>query len=121
MDETDATKTPEELTGTPSEASMPREPVSVFVFAYQMLYAFNDLAYQRMGLQSDPIAGKVVRNMEEAKAAVDIASGIADAILPHLDDEDQRAVRNMVTSLRINFARQSQLSEQVETEREGSL
>ncbi|GMV37032.1 MAG: hypothetical protein AMXMBFR61_15400 [Fimbriimonadales bacterium] len=116
MEETDTTQTPEEQTSASSESSVPREPVSVFVFAYQMLHAFNDLAYQRMGLQTDLIAGKVVRNMEEAKAAVDIASSMADTLLPHLDDEDQRAVRNLVTNLRINFARQSQPSAQVESD-----
>lgn len=116
MEETDTTQKPEEQTSASSESSVPREPVSVFVFAYQMLHAFNDLAYQRMGLQTDLIAGKVVRNMEEAKAAVDIASSMADTLLPHLDDEDQRAVRNLVTNLRINFARQSQPSAQVESD-----
>ncbi|MEP0764916.1 MAG: DUF1844 domain-containing protein [Fimbriimonadia bacterium] len=116
MDESDTTQTPEEQPAETSDTSPPHEPVSVFVFAYQMLHAFNDLAYQRMGLQTDLIAGKVVKNMEEAKAAVDIASSMADTLLPHLDGADQRAVRNLITNLRINFARQSQPSAQVESD-----
>lgn len=90
------------------EAGEPSQPVAVHEVAQIYLSVFADLAFQRMGLHADRVAGVVVRDLAQAKLAVDIAAFIAEQLLPTLDEDARRELMNMISSLRLNYTRQMQ-------------
>jgi hypothetical protein len=87
-----------------------RQPVNVFALAQFYLSIFADLAFQRMGIHADGATGIVVKDMQQAKAAVDIASFLADQIMPMVGDTGKRELMNLVRDLRLNYAKQAQSS-----------
>jgi len=89
-----------------AEPEHPAEPVNVRDVAQVYFGIFYQLAYQRMGLHADAMTGGVVRDLGQAKLAVDLAAAIGEALLPSMDENFQREVRNAIMELRLNFARQ---------------
>jgi hypothetical protein len=61
------------------------------------------VAWQKLGLQPDPMLGKVEQNLEEAKLAIDLTSHLASFLQPRLDEEDKRQMHNLIRDLRINY------------------
>ena len=94
----------EQETGAPGD----RTPVNVFALAQFYLGVFVDLAFQRMGLHADAVSGTVVRDMEQAKVAVDISAFLAEAIMPKVADSGRRELMGLVRDLRLNYAKQAQ-------------
>jgi hypothetical protein len=91
----------------------PPKPVSVFALAhFYITGVFGPLAYQRMGLHADDLTGEVVRDLSQAKAAVDIVSAMAEQVLPTLEGDAKRDLMNFVTNLRMNYARQARGGEE---------
>ncbi len=86
---------------------MSEEPLSVFVLLAVSLDQFASLANQKMGLQIDPITGKIEKDLKQAKIAIDIANRIAEAMDPELDEEDRRQVQTLLSNLRLNYVRQT--------------
>jgi hypothetical protein len=66
-------------------------------------------AWQTMGLQVDPASGKVVKDLEQAKLAIDCAMALADRITGHLDENGRRELRGIISDLQINFVNQSKV------------
>jgi hypothetical protein len=89
------------------EQKLPTEPVSV----YQIITAMTDqmaaLAWQKLGLQPDLFTGKIEKNLEEAKVAIDLASHLASFIEPKLEEEDRRELHNLIRNLRLNYVEKS--------------
>jgi hypothetical protein len=91
-----------------SSESEDREPVDVFDIIAYSLDTFSSLAWQKLGLQPDMIAGGVEVNLEQARIAIDVAAKLAEFIEPKLDEEDKRRVQSMLSDLRISYLRQTQ-------------
>ncbi|MCE9559222.1 MAG: DUF1844 domain-containing protein [Armatimonadetes bacterium] len=85
----------------------PKEPLDVFAVVSIMVEQMTGLAWQKMGLQPDPITGTLCPNMEQAKVAVDIVAELASHLQGQLDESDQRSIRNLVGDLRLNFVQKS--------------
>lgn len=86
---------------------MSEEPLSVYMLLAVSLDQFASVANQKMGLQVDPITGKIDRDLKQAKIAIDVASRLVEAMDPELDDEDRRQVQSLLSDLRLNYVRQS--------------
>lgn len=84
------------------------KPLSVFDLIAFSIDQFAEVAWQKMGLRPDPMTGKQDTNLPEAKVAIDMASRLAEALDPELDDEDRRRVQARLSDLRINFVRKSE-------------
>jgi len=83
------------------------EPISVFQLIFVSFEQFAEVAWQKMGFRPDPLTGKEDVNLPEAKVAIDMASRLAEALDPELDDEDRRSVQARLSDLRINFVKKS--------------
>lgn len=68
-----------------------------------MVDQMASIAWQKLGLQPDPMTGKLVKDLAEAKVAIDVTAGLAGFIEPHLDDEDKRRIHSLIRDLRINY------------------
>lgn len=66
-----------------------------------------DQAWQKMGLVADPVSGKVERNMDEARLAIDTIALLLEHVKPHLASSDYDQIRQTLTTLRINFVEQT--------------
>jgi hypothetical protein len=63
----------------------------------------SQLAWVKMGLQPDPVAGRIVKDLDQARLAIDATADLCARIEPHLDDDDRRRVQNLLRDLRVNF------------------
>lgn len=79
------------------------EPLSVYQILMVMVDQMAAIAWQKLGLQHDPMSGRLNKDLEEAKVAIDVTSGLAAFIEPKLDEEDKRRIHGLIRDLRINY------------------
>ena len=83
----------------------PDTPPSVYVTVAHLFETISDVAYQKMGLRRDPYTGKIVRELDEARTAIDLAAHLAEVLDPSLDSDDRRTLQGMVRDLKMNYVR----------------
>jgi hypothetical protein len=64
------------------------------------------IAWQKLGLQPDPITGTTQKDLAQARRAIDATDALAKVLLPSLDDDDRRQVSNLLNDLKANFVTQ---------------
>ncbi len=79
------------------------EPLSVYAMVTMMVDQLATVAWQKMGLQPDLLTGKIHKDLDEAKVAIDLTTHLASFVEPRLDDEDRRRMHNLVRDLRLNY------------------
>lgn len=79
------------------------QPLSVYTVIVAMTDQMASVAWQKLGLQPDPITGTIQKDLEEAKVAIDLATHLASFVEPKLDAEDKRQMHNLIRDLRINY------------------
>ncbi len=89
------------------QAGQTPEPIDVSSFLAMVVQQMAELAWQKMGLQPDPITNAIARDMEQAKLAIDAAAALAPVLEAKLDDEDKRQIQNLVRDLRVNYVEKS--------------
>jgi hypothetical protein len=77
--------------------------VSVYDVVIAMVDQMSAIAWQKLGLQPDFMTGKLEKNLEEAKVAIDLTTHLASFIEPRLEDDDKREIHNLVRNLRLNY------------------
>ena len=90
-----------------SSQTAPAGSLSVYDVLVVMTDQLAAIAWQKLGLQPDPLSGQVQKNLEEAKVAIDLTSHLASFVQPRLDDDDQRQLHNLIRDLRINYVEKS--------------
>ncbi len=83
------------------------EPLNVFTVTAVMLDQMASLAWQKMGLQHDPMTGTLDKDLLQARAAIDVAEALAKVLEGQLDEEDRRHTHNLLRDLKLNFVEQS--------------
>ncbi len=77
---------------------------------YQLLELFimllGEQAWRYMGLRVDPRTNEIKKDFERAHIAIDCIISLVDKLEPQLPAEDKNRLRNLITDLQINFARQ---------------
>ncbi len=89
-------------------------PLSVYDLIMFMVEQMSAVSWQKLGLQHDPVSGKLEPNMTEARVAIDVTAYLTQQLESRLDDEDRRRIQSMVRDLRINFVQRT-----TETEEQG--
>jgi len=83
------------------------QKLSVFDVIQVMCDQMAGIAWQKLGLQPDPLSGRVERDLEEAKVAIDVTTHLATFIQPLLEEPDQRRLHSLIRDLRLNFVEKS--------------
>jgi len=92
----------DETTQQPQD--MPTEPINVYDFLTVIVDQMAAIAWSKLGLQPDPICGKVAKDIDQAKVAIDVTTHLSTFILPRLEDEnDKRRLHNLIRDLRLNY------------------
>lgn len=89
------------------QAQAASQPIDVHSFLAVMLDQLASLAWQKMGLQTDPLTGKPEPDLVQARVAIDVAESIAKALEGALDEEDRRQMHNLIRDLKVNYVEQS--------------
>ncbi len=83
------------------------EPVSVYAVIMTMVDTMATIAWSKLGLQPDLATGRIEKDMEQAKVAIDLTTHLASFIEPQLDEDDKRRVHGLVRDLRMNYVEKS--------------
>lgn len=89
---------------------MSEEVQSIDVYEYLTMIAdqLAGVAWAKMGLQPDPMTGKIGEDFPQAKVAIDAVSALIDIISPALDEEDRRQTQNVKMNLKMNYVQKTQ-------------
>lgn len=90
-----------------SNGAQTNESLDVFQVIAVMVDQMAAIAWQKLGLQPDPFSGKLEKDTEQARVAIDIVASLAEQLEPKLDEADRRQVQNLVRDLRVNFVQKS--------------
>lgn len=89
----------------------PREempPPSVYDLLQFVAGMVAEQAWLHMGLRLPPGKKEPVKDLAQAKIAVDTVVFITDKLGTHISEDDRRALRGLVSDLQVNFVKQSQ-------------
>jgi hypothetical protein len=79
------------------------EPIDVYDVITTMVDTMATIAWSKLGLQPDLATGKLERDIDQAKVAIDLTTHLASFIEPRLDEEDKRRIHGLVRDLRLNY------------------
>jgi len=82
-------------------------PTDVFDYLRWTAGMLNAMAWQKMGLIVDPQTGEIVKDLSQARAAIDTVACIFEQLKPVMADDERRAFEGAVGDLRANFIQQS--------------
>ncbi|MCS7224737.1 MAG: DUF1844 domain-containing protein [Armatimonadetes bacterium] len=102
---------PKEIHEGEEREGAPADPKDFILFA---ISALTELAWMRMGLHIDPVKKDIVRDLEQARLAIDAVGALTDLITGRVDRATADNLRTSLTNLRLNFARQAQKREEGE-------
>ena len=64
-------------------------------------------AWESMGLAASPLTNKVVKNMDEARLAIDAYAAVFDVVRTRMEEPGRREMENLLATLRLNFVEKS--------------
>ena len=102
-----AAETPEQAeaeTGAEQEEMPPPNVYAVLQFVLGLLV---EQSWELMGIRLAPGQKEMVKDLPQAKLAIDTVAFISEKLQPQLDDENRRALRGMISDLQMNFVRVS--------------
>lgn len=82
-------------------------PIDVYAVVMTMVDTMATMAWIKLGLQPDLGTGKLDKDLEQAKLAIDLTTHLAGFIEPKLDEDDKRRMHSLVRDLRMNYVEKS--------------
>ena len=93
------------------EPAEPLQPLDVHALLRLSVAQFAATAWQKMGLQPDPFTNTIVKDIDQARIAIDAAADLLKHLQPSLQGQEARDHQTMLTDLRLNFVKQSESQE----------
>lgn len=90
-----------------NDAQKPTEPIDVYAVLAVFVDQLASIAWQKLGLQHDPITGKLEADLDQAKVAIDATAGLALHLEGQLDDEDKRRIHGLLRDLKVNYVQKT--------------
>jgi hypothetical protein len=87
--------------------NQPKKPISVYDLLPFVIEQMAAVAWQKLGLQHDPVTGGFDQDLSQARVAIDIVAYLASQIEGQLDEGDRKQIQALVRDLRINFVQRS--------------
>lgn len=69
-------------------------------------------AWQNLGLVPNPASKKVVRNLNDARLAIDAVASLVELLKPRVDEKERRDLDTLLANLRLNYVEQQAKPEQ---------
>ena len=104
--------TAEQPTASTDEAAAeepvePLQPLDIYALLRLSFAQLAAAAWQKMGLQPDPFTNTIVKDIDQARLAIDAAADLLKHLQPSLQGQEARDYQTMLTDLRLNFVKQS--------------
>jgi len=80
----------------------------------QLVYTFQAAAMQQMGKITNPMTGKIEKNMEQAKHSIDMLAMLETKTGGNLTDRERRTLEKSLFELRMNYVDEMKLTGEVE-------
>ncbi len=93
--------------GEEAQKGEPRQPVDVFTVLRFCISQLAAAAWQKMGLQADPLTNEIHKDIEQARVAIDCTAALVEKLKPKLEGQELRDYESLLTDLRLNFLNQS--------------
>ncbi len=81
-------------------------PVSVKEIILSFIGVLGESGWMYMGLVADRVTGKVYKDMDQAKLAIDTIDTLFEKIRDFLDEGERRDIERMIDNLKINYVMQ---------------
>ncbi|MCW5936255.1 MAG: DUF1844 domain-containing protein [Fimbriimonadaceae bacterium] len=85
-----------------------RSPIAVPEVLVIVVDQLSSLAWQKLGLQPDPVTGRLAQDLVQARMAIDSVQALSTILTPVLEGEDRRQLENLNANLKLNFVEKSQ-------------
>lgn len=95
----------EETAGAGNEEPTP--PPNVYALLGFMSSMLAETAWQLMGLRLAPGQKELMKDLPQAKIAIDTIVFIADKLQPEITEEERHFLRGLVSDLQMNWVRQN--------------
>ena len=82
-------------------------PIDVYALLRVTIVQLASVAWQKMGLQADPFTNTIVKDLAQARLAIDAAAALIEKFRPSLQGQEARDYDTLLTDLRLNFVKQS--------------
>ena len=82
-------------------------PPNIYLELQFMLLGLSQMAWQFMGIRLAPGQKELIKDMAQAKLAIDTIAFLAEKLQPQMSEEDRKGIQNMVSDLQINFVMHS--------------
>lgn len=99
---------PEESAEGEQEAREPMPPPDVYALLGFVSSMLAEMAWQFMGIRLAPGQKDLVKDLPQAKVAIDTMVFISEKLDPHISDEERKFLRGLISDLQMNWVRQSQ-------------
>ncbi len=83
--------------------------LDVYLLLQFFITLLSEKAWRYIGLHVDPRTNEVETDFERAHVAIDCIIAIVDKLEPKLTADEKNRLRNLITDLQINYARQIEL------------
>ncbi len=87
----------------PRQEEAPQPPPDIYSFLGLMMGLLSEQAWQLMGIRLAPGQKEMTKDMTQAKIAIDTIVFISERLSAHVEEEDRRALRALVSDLQMNF------------------
>lgn len=84
-----------------------KEPINVHQVLTIFIDQLSSIAWQKMGLQPDPITGSIHKDLSQAKISIDATVSLCNLVEDQLDEADRRQIQSLVRDLRLNYVEKS--------------
>ena len=74
---------------------------------FQLVVSLQAAAWQQMGKIASPVTGKVERNLDQAKASIDMLEMLSEKTKGNLSNEENQLLSNALYELKMNFVDES--------------
>ncbi len=81
-------------------------PVSVKEIILSFIGILSETGWEYMGLIANKITGKIHKDMDEAKLAIDTIDVLFEKIKDKLEDKEIRDIEKLIDDLKINYVMQ---------------
>jgi hypothetical protein len=88
------------------QAGMP--PPNVYATMEFMVSMLAEQAWMLMGLRLAPGQKEIVKDLTQAKTAIDTVVFLVDKLQPHIEEQDRITLRALISDLQLNFVRKNQ-------------
>ncbi len=107
-EESQNTQSQETASEAKAQGEIPEPPpANIYVLLQVIIGLLAEQAWQLMGIRLAPGQKEPIKDMAQAKIAIDTMTYIVDKIQTHISEEERHAVRSLLSDLQINFVRQS--------------